>query len=267
MSVEIIQVGEPQGQGWTGWAADWGGWAWDKAKERPYVAAVLAVPATVVAAPLIATTTATVGAGIAGGAVVAAIGEAVFGPHAAPPVTLYSVEKARQILDVHGQPLTRHTTYIRLPRKTAERTIVKASDFHTYVMSQKVAEIIAYMRAETRLKSLKVLIRSSDRKHAVVGGELEKVSASVSTELERRNQHSISATYDERVKMPHLPNYVWISDFPEVIAATRNARNGTMSFSQATDMSFGMSGSVAKFANFKAGWLSTFVLEVEATFA
>lgn len=267
MSVEIIQVAEPQGQGWGDWAADWGGWARQKATERPYVAAVVALPAAVVVIPAIVTSAATVGAGIAGGAAVAVVCEAAFGPAAAPPVTLYSIEDAKSIHDVHGQLLMRHTTYMRLPRQAAEKSIIKASDFHTYIMSQKVAEIIAYMRAETRLKTLKILIRSSDRKHAVVGGELEKVSASVTSELERSSQRSMSATYDERARMPHLPHYVWINDFPEVIAATRNARHGTMSFSQATDMSFGLSGSVAKFANFKAGWLSTFVLEVEATFA
>lgn len=267
MSVEIIQVQEPQGQSWGDWAADWGGWAWDKAKERPYVAAVVALPVAVVMLPTIVTSTATVGAGLAGGAAVAVAAEAAFGPDTAPPVTLYSIEDAKSIIDVHGQPLMRHTTYMRLPRQAAEHGIIKASDFHTYIMSQKVAEIIAYMRAETRLKSLRILIRSSDRKHAVVGGELEKVSSSVGSELKRNNQRSMSATYDERTRMPHLPHYVWINDFPEVIAATRNARHGTMSFAQATDMSFGMSGSVAKFANFNAGWLSTFVLEVEATFA
>ena len=77
----------------------------------------------------------------------------------------------------------------------------------------------------------------------------------------------MSATYDERVRTSHLPKYVWINDFPEVIAATRDARHGAVSFAQSTDMSFGMSGAIAKFAKFKADWLSTFVLEVEATFA
>lgn len=266
MSVELIQVEEPQGQSWGDWAADWGGWALANARKRPYVAVVVAIPAAVVAIPAIVTSTATVGAGILGGAALAVAGEAAFGPEAKPPVTLYSIEHAKNIVDVHGEPLMRYTTYMRLPRQAAERSLIKASDFHNYIMSQKVAEIIAYMRAETRLKSLKILIRSSDRKHAVVGGQLEKVAASGSAEFGRSNQRSMNATYDDRARMPHLSAYAWIHDFPEVIAATRNARRGTMSFAQSTDMSFGMSGSVAKFAKFNAGWLSTFVLEVEATF-
>ena len=134
-------------------------------------------------------------------------------------------------------------------------------------MSQKIAEIIHYMRAETRLKSLNILIRSSDSKHAVVGGELEKVPAEIKADLSRKNERRMKLTYDEKSRPAHLASYVWLNDFPEVVAATRHARHGTMNFSQSTDMSFGMSGSVAKSANFKAGWLSTFVIEIEATFS
>ena len=58
-----------------------------------------------------------------------------------------------------------------------------------------------------------------------------------------------------------------IADIPEVIAATRNARRGTMSFAQSTDMSFGMTGEAGKFLKMQAGWLQTFVIEVNAAFA
>ena len=183
MSVEIIQLEEPQGHSWAEWAADWGGWAFEKAKERHYLAAIVAAPAAVVASTAIVTSAATVTAASVGGLAIAGVGEALFAPDAKPPVTLYSIEEAKSIVDVHGQPLMRATTYMRLPRQTSDLSIIKASEFHTYIMSQKVAEIITYMRAETRLKSLKILIRSSDRKHAVVGGELQAIAAGVGADL------------------------------------------------------------------------------------
>jgi hypothetical protein len=156
---------------------------------------------------------------------------------------------------------------MRHPRPTQDSSIIKSTDFHGHIMSQKVAEIIHYMRAETRLRSLSILIRSSDSKHAVVGGELRKIPVNIKADLSKQNERRITLTYDERGRPAHLENYVWLNGFPEVVAATRHARNGTMNFSQSTDMSFGMSGSVAKVANFKAGWLSTFVIEIEATFS
>ncbi len=259
MSVEIIRVEEPTQQGW-------GARALSVAKERPYLAA-LAAPGLVVAAPFVATTAAAVGGAAAGGVALAAAGELIFGPSAKPPVTLYSIDEAKGLRDVHHQPLMRGLTYMRLPRAGVAENIIRSSEFHAYVMSQKVAEIIHYMRSETRLKALSVLIRSSDRKHIVVGGELEKVSAKAAASREQQHERRMTATYDDRTREKHLENYSWIKDFPEVVAATRNARHGTMSFSQSTDMSFGMSAGVAKFAGFKAGWLSTFVVEVEATFS
>ncbi len=259
MSVEIIRVEEPEKQGW-------GEWALTTAKERPYLAA-LAAPVAVVATPFIATTGVALAGAAVGGAAVAAASELAFGPDTKPPITLVSAQDAKDVLDVHGQSLMRGTTYMRLPRAKESSSIIKASEFHPYIMRQKVAEIIHYMRSETRLKALSVLVRSSDRKHIVVGSQLEKVPAKAQAGQERQHESRVVATYDDRVRETHLDDYVWIWDFPEVIAATRNARHGTMSFAQSTDMSFGMSASVARFADFKAGWLSTFVVEVDATFA
>lgn len=76
----------------------------------------------------------------------------------------------------------------------------------------------------------------------------------------------MSLTYENPSRIPHYGRYVWTDEFPEIVAATRNARRGTMSFSQATDMSFGMSGDAAKFVKLKEGWLTTFVVEVDAAF-
>ena len=259
MSVEIIRIEEPEKQGW-------GERTLSFARQRPYLAA-LAAPGLVAAAPFVATTGVALGAAAIGGAAIAAGGELIFSPNSKPPVTLYSVEDAKGMSDVHGQALLRGTTYMRLPRSSMAEKIIRSSEFHSYIMSQKVAEIIHYMRSETHLKALNVLIRSSDRKHVVIGGELERSTAKIQADAGRQHERRMSATYDDRARATHLDDYNWIKDFPEVVAATRNARRGTMSFAQSTDMSFGMSGSVAKFAGFKAGWLSTFVVEVEATFA
>lgn len=264
MSVEIIRVQEPTAIGWGEWL--WKG-AKQQAKDRPYLALPIVGAGGVVAAPFIATGAATIAAGVAVGAVATGVSELVWGPDTTPPVTYLSVDAAREITDIHGQALMRGVTYMRHPRPTQDSSIIKSTDFHGHIMSQKVAEIIHYMRAETRLKSLSILIRSSDSKHAVVGGELEKVPVKMKADLSRQNERRMTLTYDERGRPAHLVKYVWLNDFPEVVAATRHARNGTMNFSQSTDMSFGMSGSVAKTANFKAGWLSTFVIEIEATFS
>ena len=114
---------------------------------------------------------------------------------------------------------------------------------------------------------LEILIRSSDNKHAVVDGQLQAVPVSARAAFGQQHEPRMKRTWDAPVRLPHLPDYVWIGDFPEVLAATQGASKGTMSFSQLTDMNFGMSGTVARFAGFEAGWLSTFVGEIEATFA
>lgn len=259
MTIEIIQVQEPEAEGWAEWA-------WNRAKERPYLAA-LAAPAAVVAAPFIATTAATLTAAAAGGVVIAGASEMIWGPGSQPSVTLYSADEARGIVDAHGKPLARGVTYLRHPKRTESPVIIRSTDFHSFIMSEKVAEIIDYMRAETRLKSLSILIRSSDSKHAVVGGQLQAVPAKVRADLKNEHQRRMILTYEGPSRTPHHRRYVWIDEFPEVVAATRNARRGTMSFSQSTDMSFGLSGEAAKFIKLQAGWLTTFVVEVDAAFA
>ena len=263
MSVEIIRVEEPVAVGWG--ERLWEG-AKQQARDRPYLALPIVGAGGVVAAPFIVTGAATVAAGALVGAAATGVAE-LWRRESASQVTYLSIEAARNVTDIHGQTLMRGVTYMRHPRPIQDSGIIKSTDFHGHIMSQKVAEIIRYMRAETRLKSLSILIRSSDSKHAVVGGELEKVSAKIGADLSGRNERRMTLTYDERTRPAHLASYVWLDDFPEVVAATRHARHGTMNFSQSTDMSFGMSGSVAKAANFKAGWLSTFVIEIEATFA
>lgn len=171
MTVEIIQVQEPEAEGWTAWA-------WNRAKERPYFAALVA-PAGVVAAPFIATTIATVGAAAAGGVVIAGASEMILGPGSRPPVTFYSADEAENIIDAYGQRLAPGMTYLRHPKRSESAVIIRSADFHSFIMSEKVAEIINYMRAETKLRSLGILIRSFDSKYAVIGGQLEAVPVKV----------------------------------------------------------------------------------------
>ena len=257
MTIEIIQVQEPEAEGWTEWA-------WNRAKERPYLAALVA-PAAVVAAPFITTTAAAVGAAAVGGVAIAGASEMIWGPGSPPPVTFYSAEEAQGLLDAYNQTLTRGVTYFRHPKESESAIIIRSADFHSFIMSEKVAEIIDYMRAETRLKSLSILIRSSDSKHAVVGKQLVPVNLRV--DLKNQHERRMHLTYEAPSRSAPRPKYIWIDEFPEVVAATRNAWRGTMSFSQSTDMSFGMSGEVAKFVKLDAGWLKTFVVEVDAAFA
>jgi hypothetical protein len=258
MAVEMIRVEEPPVE--EGMADR----LWAQAKKRPYLA-VLASPLAVIAAP-IATGVVSITAAAAGTTVVVAAANRFFGtPHL--QITRYTVEQAKGIVDSSDEPLALNETYLRHPRARECGVIVRSADFHSFIMSQKVTEIIQYMRSETLLTSLRILIRSADSKHAVVGGQLQAVPASLRGDVSRSNERKINLTYDEPERTNHKPSYVWIRDFPEVVAATLNARRGTMNFSQATDMSFGLSGKAASVANFDAGWLSKFVIEIEASFA
>ena len=259
MTIELIRVEDSEVMGW-------GEWAWAHAKERPYLAA-LAAPIAVVAAPFIATSVASVGLATAGAAVTAGAGEMIFGPSAPLPVTTYSVADAEGMIDAHGESLARGVTYMRHPRQSENAVIINSTRFHDYIISEKVAEIIHYMRSETRLKSIDIFIRSSDSKYAVVGGRLKVVPVKVEAGVKQHHARHMNATYGDPSRIAHKREYIWMDDFPEVVAATNKARRGTMSFSQSTDMSFGLSGNAAKIAQFEAGWLSTFVMEVEAAFA
>ncbi|MBB3348386.1 hypothetical protein [Sphingomonas sp. BK069] len=259
MSVEIIQIREGEVEGW-------GEWALRQAKERPYFAALLA-PVAVVATPAIATTGLALGVATASGVAVAAAGEVIFGPGTQPKVTYLSEEEADGIIDAHDQPLVRGVTYLRHPKRSQQSVIVRSAEFHGYIMSQKVAEIIDYMRAETRLEALSILVRSTDSKHAVVGGHLEAISGKVGAELKNQHERRLNLTYASPARQPRRQPYIWIDDFPEVVAATRNARKGTMRFVQSTDMKFGLTGAAADIVNVEAGWLQNFVIEVEARFA
>jgi hypothetical protein len=258
VTLEIIQVQKPEAEGWVEWA-------WNRAKERPYFAA-LAAPAAVVASPFIATTAASVSVAAAGGVLIAGASEMIWGPGSPPPVTLYSADEAGGIVDAHGEPLAPGLTYLRHPKSSESSVLIRSTDFHDFIMKEKVAEIVHYMRSETRLKSLSILVRSSDSKHVVVGGKLKAVPGTVKADLKNEHERRMSVTYEGRSRPPRQ-RYIWIDEFPEVIAATRNARKGTMSFSQSTDMSFGLSGDAAKFMKLQAGWLTTFLVEVDAAFA
>ena len=261
--VEIIRVEQPA----SGGVAAWADWAWETAKERPYLALPVLGGSAVVAAPFIATSAATIAAGVAVGGVATGFSERIWGPDAKPPVTLYTVEEAKSMTDVHGQPLMRATTYMRHPRPSQQTSIIASSEFHSFIIRQKVAEIIHYVRAEALVRSLSILVRSAEGKHVLIDGNLEELPIKLEVNAAQRSANRMMSTYEDPIRLIHEPSYVWMNDFPEIIAATRNAGRGTMAFSQSTDMSFGMSGGVAKFAGFKAGWLSTFTVDVEATFA
>ena len=247
MTVELIRVQDPQT--WVEWA--WKG-AWEQAKERPYLALIAAAPAAIVAAPFIA---------------LSAVSERIWGPSETPAVTIYPIAEAKKIIDVRGQSLSPGTIYLRLSRESEKDVIAPASEFHSIVLGQKIAEIIHYMRSETRLSSISILVKSLDKKYVFVKGHLKELSGDLRTETQAEKEGRIHSTYGDPSRLVHQPHYVWLQDLPEVVAATKNAERGTLSFSQRTNMSFGMSGEVAKFANFEAGWLSSFAIEIEASFA
>lgn len=264
MSVEIIRVEEPENISWPQQILDG---AKRQAKERPHLAIPILTVGGVVAAPMIATTVGSVALAAAGGLIATSAVELFLGPETPPPVTYLPADLASHTQDIHGQPLRRGITYMRHPRPSEMSRIIKSTDFHSYIMSQQVSEIIHYLRAETHLKSLSILIRSADRTHVVVGGKLEKFPVNIKADARNANERRMTLTCDDENRIEHLLSYVWLNDFPEVVAATRYARRGKMQFSQSTDMSFGMTGNFAKYAKFSAGWLSTFVIEVEASFS
>ena len=261
MSVEIIRVEEPKSDGW-------GDWLWEQAKDRPYWALPFVAAGGAIAAPFIATTAAVVGGAFVGGsAVVGAVELWRDSGDKPPPVTVYTSQQALTIFDVNGTPLQRGTTYLRHPKRSEHEVIVRSPDFHNFIMSQKVSEVIDYMRSELLLESLKVLVRTRDNSKAFVSGQLEAITPEAKLNTEKSSQLYVDLKYSNPERQAHRPGYVWINDFPEVVAATRNAKRGTVSFSQSTDMSFGLSAGAAAVASFQTDWLSSFVLEIEASFA
>lgn len=261
MTVEVIRVEDSRDKDNAAVSA------FKYVKDRSHRGLFVAAPIVVFAAPFIATTAVTLSVATIVGAGAAAAGEKLRGPVSRPDYTSLSPDEAEGMVDAHDQPMMRDVTYFRHPKASEKAIVIRSSDFHSYIMSEKIAEIIDYLRAETRLKSLSILIRSSDSKHAVVGGKLEGIPAKLRADLTKQHERRMALNYDEPSRANGRKNYLWIDDFPEVIAATRNARKGTFSFSQSTDMSFGMSGKFAKAFNLDAGWLNTFVIEVEAAFA
>lgn len=123
------------------------------------------------------------------------------------------------------------------------------------------------MRSELLLESLKILVRTRDSTKAFVGGQLEALTAEAKLQTSKSSQLYVDLKYSSPERQEHRSDYIWIKDFPEVVAATRNAKRGEVSFSQSTDMSFGLSAGAATVASFQTEWLSFFVLEIEASFA
>ena len=140
--------------------------------------------------------------------------------------------------------------YIRHPKKARTDCLIPADQFHSFVVREQIADIVSYVRANARVKRLRVSIDSGvgatiNAKGIVEGMPLEG-SASV-----KECDAPLKASEKRR-------DFIWMDDFASTVAAVDDFTGGTIEINEHYDLSFGLDAKVAEMISVGASWMRNY---------
>lgn len=238
----------------------WGEWLQRIVKENPgtSIAALLAgAPLLAVEAPI----------AVASGVAIAGAGMLFDWWNGSDHIEQVPQSKAATLRDIDNHVLQVDRIYARHPlRKAFPTTVVAAEKFHSYMISDQMADIAKFLKAHVRLRTLRITVS------AVNGAKLDgSVTRSgqdvgVKAHLNSEVHHELVKHEENPVIVPYETEPYWMGEFPEIRAAIEHSSKGSITRKIGMDTRFGLTASVAAQAGIDANWLSRQLFCIEATY-
>lgn len=250
MHTRLIEV-IPDREGWVAW-----GTRLVRTNPAKAAAAIAATPIVAVAAIPTAATLGTV-------AVASVVADLYLGDKQIKQVPVKEVAALR---DPDGEIPGVNEIYAFHPDRSRERLVIPASTFHSVIISEQIADLVAYIRATVAAKEIRIGVYSENGAKMAVSAPVKANDLEIQAHAGSTRHHSVELRYEEPevIAIEGIP--FWMRAFPEVVAAFQGATRGSVTRSVSVDTSFGLSASLAKAAGMDANWLGRQRFEIEARF-
>lgn len=149
--------------------------------------------------------------------------------------------------------------YIRHPKKARTDCLIPADQFHSFVVREQIADIVSYVRANARVKRLRVSIDSGVGATINAKGIVEGMPLEGSASVKESRAHEVIIECDAPLKASEKRrDFIWMDDFASTVAAVDDFTGGTIEINEHYDLSFGLDAKVAEMISVGASWMRNY---------
>ncbi len=149
--------------------------------------------------------------------------------------------------------------YIRHPKKIKTDILIPASEFHSYIMREQLADIVSYIRANLRVTALDIEITRKNGASVSTKGVFDGIQLEGKATLNKSRANKVTIQCDQPLKVSEKrQNYIWMDEFPHIVAMLDEADEGTFTVSESYDLSFGLGLDLAEQIGVDLEWNDNF---------
>ena len=145
--------------------------------------------------------------------------------------------------------------YIRHPKKSKTDCLIPSASFHKYVVREQIADIVSYVRSNLRVKEMQISVSRGNSGKVGLNGVVDGLPLEGEATIEFGDKYSASIKCKRPLKASEKKsNYIWIQEFPHLVASVDNAESGVFEINEEFDLSFGLAAKAAKSIGASASW-------------
>lgn len=149
--------------------------------------------------------------------------------------------------------------YIRHPKKIRTDILIPASEFHSYIIREQLADIISYIRANLKITALDIEITRKNGVSVSTNGVFDGIQLEGKATLKKSSSNKVTIQCEQPLKVSEKKqNYIWMDEFPHIIAMIDEANEGTFTVSESYDLSFGLGLDLAERIGVNLEWSGNF---------
>jgi len=172
---------------------------------------------------------------------------------------LHQEDEIKRFHNPLGARLLDDVYYIRHPKKARTDCLIPADQFHSFVVREQIADIISYVRANARVKRLRVSIDSGVGASINTKGIVEGIPLEGSASINESRMHEVIIECDAPLKASEKRrDFIWMDDFASTVAAVDDLTGGTLEINEHYDLSFGLDAKVAEMISVAASWMRNY---------
>lgn len=169
--------------------------------------------------------------------------------------------------EAFGNSFLKNIYYIRHPKDVRTNILIPSTRFHDYIIREQLSDIISYIRANLKVKKLKIQLLT--KRNAELG--MNTVIRDIPVEGNASVSLSSNTTIIINCATPLKPSekrtqYIWIEEFQHLKAMIDDAENGKFTIKEDFDLSFGANVRASKVLGFNMDFAGnrTFKIDIEA---
>ena len=215
------------------------------------------------ATPVIAISAIPTAATLTGAAVLSIVADLWFGDD---KIKRIPVKASLGLRGPEGEALEVNRVYAFHPDRSRESLVIPASSFHSVVISEQIAHLVAFIRSMVAAQEIRISVISENGAAVAVAGPAQATDLNIRANASSARHHSVDLRYEQPEIIPAEAVPFWMKSFPEIVAAFHGASKGSVARSVSIDSRFGLSASLAKSAGMDTNWLGRQRFDIEAKF-